>query len=785
MSTSVDNLQSSRKTKQPRPYTGGVGVRTLLRKTKNKTYSAIRGRSRPPQLSLDQSPVGLPVQRSKSNVSGVSHVYAEAPRVNSWDEVTTQPDAGFASRRLDYHDHSAAAKDEGMETIVRTLERVLRQALICCGMFIAGTMFPQFSPMASHLMELSFVAWATCLLIVILGWIQGNKRQNDTYTMHNNRHTPYSRVDIESQSLEQSLIPGTTATPAQTPASHEIFRFDQEEHDLQAERRQISELECLYIMSENERIIPNGLETKIENELLSGTMLLMFRTSEVDNPTSTPDDPFATYFRGKQRRFEFQWQFTLKKIPKGEFFLGAELEEPVRLGMIQRALANTALKFVKKMNQGFSYHISDTDDSPSFLSFPIGTSMDRFCETPPGEIPPSLGQEIKEDESKMKLRKKGAKIDWKLDRTYTMGLWSAYLDWIDWQLMNFPGIRPFSVTSLAGFQPIKLTLYSTSDESGDKDSKRNILFSIEVSNSTKSVLGKEAKVWMESNRTTPAKLSEEEDTDHFFPIDLEAPDDVLIDDCEEDEVSEIDDAENLDTQGYLLSGSPIALFSGEEKRFISSGGGYAVLQSSPTSSIVLEKFHPKKERSNPSVFIRSGDIVRIKLVDEASKSVRYLTIHRGWWLKWTSARPKRHGMFYIRTNEAIGSLVVLNGQFSLVSRKWRHYTVGVCVESSMKYGGNLLGIYKTPHIQDDEEVAEEEDEEEEEADDKDEPEGTSSDRIKPLLLRAEPHALDGYTIPSPTRALKPPRDGQQTFESTNEDIDAGGTFNLAQKKYEM
>ena len=145
-------------------------------------------------------------------------------------------------------------------------------------------------------------------------------------------------------------------------------------------------------------------------------------------------------------------------------------------------------------------------------------------------------------------------------------------------------------------------------------------------------------------------------------------------------------------------------------------------------------------------------------------------------------------MFYIRTNEAVGSLVVLNGQFSLVSRKWRHYTVGVCVESSMKYGGCLLGLYKAPreeHIPGDEEVAEEEDDDEEEADDKDVPEMTSSDRIKPLLLRAEPHALDGYTIPSPTRALQPSRNGQQTFEFNTEDVDAGGTFDLTQRKYEM
>eukprot|EP00956_Cyclotella_meneghiniana_P032976 scaffold92575_cov20-Cyclotella_meneghiniana.AAC.1 len=44
-----------------------------------------------------------------------------------------------------------------------------------------------------------------------------------------------------------------------------------------------------------------------------------------------------------------------------------------------------------------------------------------------------------------------------------MALWSAYVDWVDWQILNFPGIRPFSVTSVAGVQPIKVNLYTIRD----------------------------------------------------------------------------------------------------------------------------------------------------------------------------------------------------------------------------------------------------------------------------------------------------------------------------------
>ena len=94
------------------------------------------------------------------------------------------------------------------------------------------------------------------------------------------------------------------------------------------------------------RLSPNGVPVKIDTELFSGEMLLMFRTSQVDdndNNDQYPDtntnnniDPTANYFKGKQRRFEWQWQIKLKKIPTGDVYVGCELDEPPAMGMIQR-----------------------------------------------------------------------------------------------------------------------------------------------------------------------------------------------------------------------------------------------------------------------------------------------------------------------------------------------------------------------------------------------------------------------------------------------------------------
>jgi len=43
----------------------------------------------------------------------------------------------------------------------------------------------------------------------------------------------------------------------------------------------------------NERVFPNNLPTKLDNDLFCGEMLLLFRTSEVDEPIPEGTTPTA------------------------------------------------------------------------------------------------------------------------------------------------------------------------------------------------------------------------------------------------------------------------------------------------------------------------------------------------------------------------------------------------------------------------------------------------------------------------------------------------------------
>ena len=467
--------------------------------------------------------------------------------------------------------------------------------------------------------------------------------------------------------------------------------------------------------------------------------------------------------------------------------------------------------------QGFSYYFSDTPDTSSFLSFPVGTSMDRFSATKVGEPLPILGQEIVEDPETIKQRKKGMKIEWRTDEVYTMALWSAYVDWIDWKFLNFPGIRPFSATSVVGVQAIMLNLYTQSSDAIEK----NVLFSIEMSNASKSTLGNEAKKWIAENaaednvhhhqqQISVATRAAESSAEEMGSIDGDGEslgdnaeevtyeedfgeepsiddddDDDLMEEEEEEEVLELD---NPETSCYLLSGTSIYLKEGTGS-YVASGGGYAVIQSSPTSSVILEKNQPKRKKGSYSYssLIRSGDIVRVKLVDVATKTVKWLVIHRGWWLKWSSTRPKRNGLFCIQTDEANGSLVLLGQPFSLVSRRWSQYTIGACCESSFKYGGRMLGIYKTGRKPSDDAAVDMDDNDDAPIQQDSVHDGKDSfttERIMPLFLCAE--AYDSVNLSSPAKS--PTRASKLAMQLNENDLAVPKqitTENELQKRYDV
>lgn len=198
-------------------------------------------------------------------------------------------------------------------------------------------------------------------------------------------------------------------------------------------------------------IVPNKSPVKLENECFRGEVMLLIRTPDVDDPheikpTGQTPQRISNYLKGYKRRFEFQFQIQLKKVPTGPLFFGCEVEEPIKMSKFTKGLAGFLLAMIRRINPGFHYSwgipkdeahhviLEEGNYENTHLSFPVEASMDRIVVTKLGETPPELGHELKETNASVKRRRKmgAGSVDWNMDDTYTMCLWSAYVDWIKW-----------------------------------------------------------------------------------------------------------------------------------------------------------------------------------------------------------------------------------------------------------------------------------------------------------------------------------------------------------------
>jgi hypothetical protein len=121
--------------------------------------------------------------------------------------------------------------------------------------------------------------------------------------------------------------------------------------------------------------------------------------------------------------------------------------------------------------------------------------------------------------------------------------------------------------------------------------------------------------------------------------------------------------------------------------YVTHAGGFAVLQETITpTAIIIEK--AGKSAQSKSKLIKSGDTVVFKMAG------RYLSLHRGWWLKWVAAASSKNPYFIIHKNdreftncneqlrESKSIYLTLGNSFCLKHRRWSKYSVGVSAEES-------------------------------------------------------------------------------------------------------
>ena len=676
--------------------------------------------------------------------------------------------------------------------VVAKFESLLRLALALAVVFFVGTYFPLKHDMAREIVQYVAVAWVTAIVLYIAVKCEEHKPEDDTNEpfMTQERdafvameegtplleHCPTDDVEGSEASPEKAHHRRTISGASSTKSVFSIQPATVIPHP---------SLEPLYIVDAmvKKRVnlnSPKNLHV-MDCEYFTGTMMSLIRTPDVDDPSApigSPDNAAAVdYLRGKQRRFEFQFQCKLKKIPTGRLYFACELEESIKLGMLQRAFVGAAMAFVKSKNPFFHYSITGSADEPPHMAFPFFSGMDRVVATPPGEDPPLLGRPIEESVESQKNRAKGnIPFEWNLEDTYTFALWSAYCDFSMWKVLNLPGIRPFDLQSVLGRQPIQITVYEMdgNDTMDDKEPHVRLpertLLRIELCHEQCTGLGPVAKEALEAasdNNAGPGAILFTESADSTDDSDhgegsadmtdresahgansqeysdearslLQQVPDAFPEADESDESSAEEDAAELGEGIYIRSGDPIVMKevpsdegmkSSTDPCFVAVAGGFCILQEQAQEQqpykIVIEKVKnrflanqgiekTKSERNQGSSLIKNGDTVMLKLIK--GETTMYLTIHRGWWLKWASASPAKNGHFIVHTtmknhpssihstqeegndqhsNEFHEeSLLTFGGMFWLQHKRWSKFSVGVASEGSATFGGRMLGLFE-------------------------------------------------------------------------------------------
>jgi len=321
------------------------------------------------------------------------------------------------------------------------------------------------------------------------------------------------------------------------------------------------ELEKLYAIDVNSCTRQNANSDPIpfDSEHASGFFLPMIRTSDADVEKSkasakssvkrgtVKNDAVSDYFRPKQRRFEMQMQIKFKEEPESGLWFGCMLDDPIKLNKVQKMVVKTAMNFVNKKNSG-AVHYNVTGNKPDededehsdepckgeekkmdenetkagnyevpHISFGVETAFNIVVVSKPGDIIPQLGTDIVEDPELRKYRKKNA-MKFNATDTYTLCIWSAYVDFLDWKVVNMPVIRNFSIANFFGDQTIYLSIYTLKNrkfiEGEDKESKyggtHNVvdmcrLIDYELSHGEKTRVGKTRRKWMEKVKVTTSR----------------------------------------------------------------------------------------------------------------------------------------------------------------------------------------------------------------------------------------------------------------------------------------
>jgi Protein of unknown function (DUF1769)/Protein of unknown function, DUF547 len=230
-----------------------------------------------------------------------------------------------------------------------------------------------------------------------------------------------------------------------------------------------------------------------ETELFRGTLLVILRPP--NSNTLATEDPFwyEKIFQSKKRRCFINVQGQFKTVPKGVVYAGAEISQPMKLGLITKGVCSILLKLVERFNTNIHSSFGTTDPNSDSLEAahivaPAYSFFERLVITKPNEPPPSILNEIDESTESVQRRKSSTSQStqptlWNTNDTYTFSFYSMYIDLPTWQLVGLPASGDIGLQTFWGSSLLRICMYDKTDGMAQKQhvlTKNQYAFSVQL-----------------------------------------------------------------------------------------------------------------------------------------------------------------------------------------------------------------------------------------------------------------------------------------------------------------
>eukprot|EP00924_Labyrinthula_sp_SR-Ha-C_P003894 augustus_masked-scaffold_3-processed-gene-7.53-mRNA-1 protein AED:1.00 eAED:1.00 QI:0/-1/0/0/-1/1/1/0/1098 len=216
---------------------------------------------------------------------------------------------------------------------------------------------------------------------------------------------------------------------------------------------------------------PNAVKVQtIDSEFLSGKVIFALRLQ--NDQGDVKDRYYPHFFEGRKRVFEIQMQFTLKKKPRGVIYVGGEVPDQMKLGLVSKSLCKAIMAIINRLSEYAhaslatkTQHKLKQDKEQPHIVFPLFAAATKLVvnKKGEGEIPnlDDLKEVPETPEQKKQRRKQGLNLPDELNvgDTVTFSLNSMYLDFVQWKVVNLGALKPMDLRQFWQQMPLSVVVY--------------------------------------------------------------------------------------------------------------------------------------------------------------------------------------------------------------------------------------------------------------------------------------------------------------------------------------